>query len=77
MQSAPIVKIEAVTISQKILDQISYHEWNQEMERWTIGWYSDRRGTGVIAKNLEGRYFKCYSPRPAEIKDRFPQIFIK
>lgn len=77
MESSAIIKLEAVTVSQKVLDQIGYHDWNPEMERWVLGWYVDRRGTGVIARNLEGRYFKCYVSRPTEIKDRFPQIFIK
>jgi hypothetical protein len=87
MQSTPIVKIEAVTISQKIVDQIENHNWDQEMENMMIGWCSDRNGIRAIGKSLEGRYFKCYvsgysipSRHPVhltDLKNRFPQIFVK
>jgi len=87
MQSAPIVKIEAVTISQKIIDQIENHNWDQEMENMMFGWCVERNGIRAIGKSLDGRYFKCYisgytgtSRHPihlTDLKNRFPQIFIK
>lgn len=82
MERTAIIKLEAITISLKVLDQIEGHPWDQEMERWTIGWcYKDRR-TMAIGQNLEGRYFKCYLDAYSrcnltDIKNRFPQIFIK
>lgn len=86
MEGTPIIKMEAVTISQKILDQIESHKWDQEMERWLIGWCVDRRGTILLGKSLEGRYFKCwvfpgssfdYRVNLSDIKNNYPQIFIK
>lgn len=87
MESSAIIKLEAVTLSQKVLDQIEHHDWDAEMERWMIGWCSDRNGIKAIGKNLEGRYFKCYisgysapTRHPVhlmDLKNRFPQIFIK
>jgi hypothetical protein len=87
MESRPIIQIQALTISQKILDQIGSRPWDADMERWTIGWCVTPKGTLVIARNLDDRLYKCFvstvsfHPRPEQapvtVKERFPQIFVK
>lgn len=86
METRPIIQVSALTMSQKILDQIERHDWDMDMERWTIGWCVTPKGTMVIARNLDDHLFKCYLsmnriPRdgqaPVTVKERFPQIFVK
>jgi hypothetical protein len=72
---SPIIKIEAITLSQKVLDQIEMRDLSSELVPSIIEWYQ-LQGTRVICKH-EGRFFKCHVARSAEIKSKYPQIFIK
>jgi hypothetical protein len=75
MDSTGIIKIEALAISQKVLDQIEMQVLTPELEKWIIGWYQ-LQGTKVICK-VNGRFFKCHVSRTEETKAKYPQIFIK
>lgn len=75
MDSIGIIKLEALAISQKVLDQIEMHDLTPTLEGCIIGWYQ-LQGTKVICK-IDGRFFKCHVSRSSEIKAKFPQIFIK
>jgi hypothetical protein len=77
MNNTSIIKIEALTLNQKVLDQIEWHDYDKLMEGSTIGWYTEKSNIRVIARTLEGRFFKASVSRPLEIKNKFPQIFIK
>lgn len=77
MKSMSLIKIEALTLSKKILDQIESHPYDRVMETCIIGWYMDNGCLYVISK-IGGRIFMAHNDRnPETTKERHQQIFIK
>ena len=77
MKTVSIIKIEALTLSKKILNQIEWHTHTQEMLNCAVGWCSDGQSTKLISRTLDGRLYKSSVSKVSEIKNGFPQIFLK
>lgn len=75
MEGTSIIKIEVVTVSQKIFDQIIFGTFRAELNESIIGWTS----RSMMIYKQGTRLYKSSIPMELNksIRENYPQIFIK